>query len=78
MTKAKELKLLREKNGLNLKYREFENDDITDIESYYENILTNKEIEESLEKYKFNMNAVYEEFKQKKGLNGKDFAFLNF
>lgn len=78
MTKAKELKSLREKNGLNLKYREFENDDIADIESYYENILTNKEIEESLEKYKFNMDVVSEEFKQKTGLHGKDVAFLMF
>lgn len=79
MTKAKELKALREKNGLNLKCREFEDEYIDDtIESYYENILTNKEIEESLEMYKCNMDAVSEEFKKKTGLQGKDVAFLMF
>lgn len=79
MTKANELKVLREKNGMDLKYRDFENGNGTEtIQSYYEKILTNEEIEKSLEGYKRNMEAVSEEFKQKTGLQGKDVGFLMF
>ena len=79
MTKANELKVLREKNGMDLKYREFENGNGTEtIQSYYEKILTNDEIEKSLEGYKRNIEAISEEFKQKTGLQGKDVGFLMF
>lgn len=79
MTKAKELKALREKNGIDLNHREFEKSNGTEeIQSYYENILTNENIEESLKDYKCNMEEVSEKFKQKTGLQGSDVGFLMF
>lgn len=77
MSKAQDLKKVRDNNGLGIRTREFiiDNKEET-IQSYYENILSAEEINKSVEEYRVNMDIVSKEFKERTKLQDKDIAFL--
>ena len=77
MSKARDLKKVRDNNGLGIRTREFiiDNKEET-IQSYYENILSAEEINKSVEEYRVNMDIVSKEFKERTKLQDKDIAFL--
>ncbi len=77
MSKAQDLKKLRDNNGLGMQTRELiiSSKEET-IQSYYENILSVEEIDKSIEEYRINMDVVSKEFKKRTKLQDKDIAFL--
>lgn len=77
MSRAQELKKLREKNGKRNITRGMEITDTNEsIEEYYENILTTSQINEAVNEYSVNMNKVSADFKEKTKLQDNDIAFL--
>lgn len=79
MSKAQELKQIREANGIKYVNREFELiDSAESLESYYANILTESEIEMALAEYEHTMDEVEAEFSERTQLRGYDIGFLMF
>lgn len=79
MSKAQELMKLRNANGVKLREREFQLiDSARTLESYYDNILTEAEIEAALAEYENTMEAVDAEFSKRTQLRGYDIGFLMF
>lgn len=77
MSKAQELKKLRENTGRGLECREFMICDENDtLESYYENLIPVEEVEKAVSQYCDHMDAVTEEFKRRTSLQDKDMGFL--
>jgi len=79
MSKAQELKQIREANGTKYTNREFKLiDSAESLESYYANILTDSEIEMALAEYVHTMDEVEAEFSERTQLRGYDIGFLMF
>ena len=77
MSKAQELKTMREKNGSGIKSNAFlVYDESESLESYYENIITPEEIDRAIEEYKDNMDSILDDFTKKTKLNKVDLGFL--
>ena len=77
MSKAQELKKLREERGYAAPVRKFEKvDGVDTIESYYEAILSDEEIEKALKQYEGDFNTLTKEFLERTRLQGADLAFL--
>lgn len=81
MSKAKELAKLREKNGGQPLCPEIQNPasvsfSKTNVEDYYDNILSENQIKESSAQYVKQMDKLENIFKEKTGLTQSDIAFL--
>ena len=79
MSKAQELKKLRENRGYVAPERCFEEiEGAESLESYYDKILSDEDIEIAIEQYKGDFDALTEEFLERTRLQGADLAFLFF
>lgn len=79
MSKAQELEQLRIANGEKIKGRDFQlMDNAETLESYYENIISEEEIEAALLEYEGATDAVDKEFGKRTQLRGYDIGFLFF
>lgn len=77
MSKAQELNKMRERRGYTAPIRTLEViDGATTMESYYEGILSDEEIEVALRRYEGDFNALTKEFLDRTRLQGADLAFL--
>lgn len=77
MSKAQELKEMRARSGRDIKPNDFlVYDKKATMESYYESIIPQEEIEKEAEKYRDNMDFVLEDFANKTKLNKIDLGFL--
>lgn len=77
MSKAQDLKKLREESGRKIVPHDFlVFDETATIESYYENIITAEEIDKAAEKYRDRMDLVLKDFEKKTKLNKVDMGFL--
>lgn len=77
MSKAQELQKLREQRGYVSPIRTIEViDDDETLESYYNKILSNEEIEVAIKQYENDFNILTQEFLDKTRLHGEDLPFL--
>ncbi len=77
MSKAQELKKLREARGSSFSTNEFIIYDKNETrESYYENMIPPEELEKSVLEYRNNMDSILNDFEKKTKLNKVDVGFL--
>lgn len=77
MSKAQELKKLRERKNTTVKFDDFQCAvNLEELDSYYQNILTDKDIENALHEYDGNMDFIFKKFEEKTKLQGYDTGFL--
>lgn len=77
MSKAHDLLANRQNRNSNIEMRQFETvDGAGSLEDYYENILSDNDIERALEDYQGNYDKITEEFIEKTRLQGADLGFL--
>ena len=77
MSEAQKLKQNRSKQGSNLEIRNFETiDNAGTLDSYYDKILSDDDVEKALEEYQNNYEKIAEEFLQKTRLQGIDLPIL--
>lgn len=79
MSKAQELKQRREANRVSAAVRAFQPaEDAETLDSYYEKILSNEEIEKAIMEYEGHYNDLTEEFLERTRLQKADLGFLFF
>lgn len=77
MTRAQELKRLRESNGKKIIPNEFVIHDITaKFDNYYESIISDEDIAKAVAHYGENIDLIDREFKSQTKMNGVDIGFL--
>lgn len=77
MSKAKELQELRSKQARDFIPNEYLiYDKNASFDTYYDNLLSESDIDQAVEEYRGNLNKIDKDFRDKTGLNKTDVAFL--